>query len=217
MPWYNEHRDSIDLLFSKSAGNKAVSDFVEQALLFLMQNGLHIDVIDVDQLPDEGAGEFSAVPKMLTIAVGCPLSEWVPVLLHELNHAKQFVENPALFLELDKGCDEFFRWSAGEEIEGLDPKRALMKCLFVESDCERRTVDSIEMYNLQDVINKEDYAQQANAYVTFYAHVFKKRKWNAPGKGPWQHSSMYSLFPTQVQLFGCSYEQYAKLFAKCMR
>lgn len=49
-------------------------------------------------------------------------------------------------------------------------------------DCERRALAAIAEYDLP--IDPADYARRANAYVHFYSHVAKTRRWNLPDRAP---------------------------------
>jgi hypothetical protein len=210
--------DSGTLLKNAAKHNDVVLKFIDDVVCYANKHEIVLRVTDTKRVDDQYAGYFCSDPKELALAVGNPLELWVPVLLHELNHAVQHEENPNMFNQLGEGEDDFYTWTSGETPKHFDKQTSLMKCLMVESDCEQRTVKSIERYNLQSIINPVEYAQKANAYVTFYKYVARKRKWNVPGKTPYEVKNVWKLFPTSVELFGCPLrKKYREAFEKCMR
>jgi hypothetical protein len=211
--------DNVSLLRSAAKNNDVVLKFVNDVVAYAKKHSIKLRVVDEKNVDGQYAGYFSSEdPNELAIAVKKPLEQWVSVLLHELNHAVQNEENSALFGQLGEGEDEFYTWVSGEMPKHFDKQASLMKSLFIESDCEQRTVNSIVKYGLQDLINPVEYAQKANTYVTFYKYVARKRKWNAEGKTPYEVKNVWKLFPTKVELFGCPLrKKYREAFEKCMK
>jgi len=210
--------DSVSLLKAAAKNNDVVLKFIDNVITYVKKHDIVLRVTEEKNVDGQYAGYFCSDPKELAIAIGKPLEQWVPVLLHELNHGVQYEENPSLFDQLGEGEDDFYTWTSGEMPKHFDKQTSLMKSLMIESDCEQRTVNSIIKYNLQSIINPVEYAQKANTYVTFYKYVARKRRWNVQGKTPYEVKNVWKLFPTKVELFGCPLrKRYREAFEKCMK
>lgn len=198
--------------------NTQVQEFVVSVLEFCECYNITFRAEDADMLVGSYAGFFCGETKELAVAVGKPVVDWLPVLVHEFSHAQQYIDTPELFLELDAGTEEFFAWSESARQPVIDVQCALMKCLFVESECEQRTVKNIKKYALQGIIDPVEYAKKANAYVTFYKYVAETREWNEYGKAPYELEEVWKLFPDKVKLFGLPLtEEIRSAFKKCMK
>jgi hypothetical protein len=133
------------------------------------------------------SGFFDSDEQVLAIAVGKPVSEWFPVLVHEYCHMRQWAEeSPYWETQLD-GTDTgnlISLWLAGH----IELTPAQLPAVFgptqaVEWDCERRAIELIKELELP--IDVGFYARRANAYVLFYSIVAKTRSWYTPGKEPY--------------------------------
>lgn len=127
------------------------------------------------------SGYFStdgAVP-ILAVAIGRPVGDWLGTLLHEYSHLTQWAENATVWrADSDAAWAE---WLGGKRVPGIKAKIAASREL--EADCERRTVRLI--HELDAPIDVERYIRSANSYVHFYNVMAEKRKWYAPGRGPY--------------------------------
>lgn len=148
-------------------------------------------------------GYFEAQPNpTLAVATGKPLHQWLPVLLHESSHMDQYIENCKEWQDctLPDGSDavvKFFEWV--EDNSAYDKKDVVewaQIAINVELDCEKRTVDKIVRYGLEETLNVQDYIQQANSYIYFYTRVLEIGKFYSPGKEPYNNPDVWKTAPT---------------------
>ena len=146
------------------------------------------------------AGYYEKPEKnMLAFATGKPLNEWLPIALHESCHMEQFLEKSEYWTNtmMDNGKDAtdiLFSWINGEEIT-YDVTDIAMRALYVELDCERRTLEKIISYGLQDIIEPIEYTKRSNAYVYFYLYIVESRKWCERGRAPYSLDAIWTQAP----------------------
>ena len=191
-------------------------DWPEEVLLFVNDTikkaeslGVTFQMSNERLLPYNGSvdipvsGFFVVNPKpLLGVATGKPFEEWLPILIHESCHMDQWAENADewtnnMIDETKEAADYIDEWIAGNDFweETLD--KVFLAAKNVEKDCEKRTIEKIEKYNLP--INKEIYAQKSNAYVHFYEHIRKTRKWwSSEQKPPYEQVSVWGVAPKQI-------------------
>lgn len=116
------------------------------------------------------------------IAVGRDKDDWFLIFLHESCHMDQWVEG---CIEWKKGLYEWLKsdsydmleqWIGGRKMDNWEIEGIIQSCIDIELDCEKRTVEKIRRYGLND-INITEYIQKANSYISFYGMILKKRKW----------------------------------------
>lgn len=73
-----------------------------------------------------------------------------------------------------------------------------MGTIGVELDCEKRTIEKAKKYNLP--VNIKEEIQKANSYILFYTFVKESRKWNTPGKAPYQIREVWSKMPDTFEI-----------------
>ncbi len=188
-----------DLLLLNSP--ELVHSYINSLLKFLEENDIELFVSEesrIEILNVKCSGCFSAQGKKLSIAIGRPFSEWLPVLLHEHCHARQYVEKKDWFSNLDKSCDIVFSWQVGEEFSKEVLDEAFADVILVESDCEKRTCELITEFNFQDIINVSDYARQANTYVQYYQQFYETRIW--PEIQPYTRKEVWERFPNKIHV-----------------
>lgn len=128
------------------------------------------------------AGCFSADNEgspVLAVAWGVPSEQRLGTLLHEYSHLTQWAEGAPVW-RLDQSA-AWSKWLEGRRVNNIAEKIASSREL--EADCERRTVRLIR--ELDAPLDVERYCRQANGYVHFYNVMAARRKWYAPGRGPY--------------------------------
>ncbi len=183
----------------------------EHDIKFLVVDAPHVQMDDVAV-----NGYFSSTDKTLAIAIGKNVLEWVPVLLHEFCHAQQFVENPVSFTAND--TDDFFGWVSGKiDLSQEEVSKQALGALWLEGDCEARTLVLIKEMGLEAIVEPKRYAQKANAYITFYKYMLENRCWYSPGCEPYALDEVWSSFPEEIFSWGCELtDDIRKLFKKCV-
>lgn len=137
----------------------------------------------------------------LAVATGQEEARWVRLLMHEFCHLKQWAENCKVWREcyVDAStCDELFDHWLNHNIELTDKqkKKIFLPLMEVEADCERRVLKLARKLKIE--IDEEEYAQKANAYILFYFHVMKTRKWYKVGQEPYNNKEIYGKMPKKI-------------------
>ena len=139
----------------------------------------------------------------LAVATGKPEDEWLQILIHEGCHMDQYRENSAAWRNNTmpdgrEAVDWLDQWCAGElELDPAALADVVARAKQVELDCERRALAVIAEYRLP--IDPSDYARRANAYVHFYSHVAKTRRWSPPDQAPYQLPEVWGRAPAVLQ------------------
>jgi hypothetical protein len=133
----------------------------------------------------------------LAVATGKPLKDWVMVLAHEGSHMDQWIEKSPYwtnsFIDGREAVEFIDEWCGGKEFTKTELDDICKRSLEVELDCEKRTLDKAIEYNLP--VNVEEEIQKANSYILFYTFIKEVRKWNTPGKAPYQVKEVWSKMP----------------------
>jgi hypothetical protein len=126
-------------------------------------------------------GWFDGDDKKLVVGTGCDEQKWLGVLLHEYSHLTQWVERAPVWREDEKDGAVIDDWLKGKSVRNA--RKAVAARRELEADCERRTVRLIR--ELEAPIDLDRYIRGANSYIHFYNVIAEKRKWYAPGRGPY--------------------------------
>ena len=138
-------------------------------------------------------------PPRLAVATGRPLSEWLPIFVHEFEHTMQWIERaPAwtnqVMSPTSYALDLLGEWFAGREMNNEEVARLIRLAREVERDCEERTVRAIAEYQLP--IDSVKYAKQANAYVFSYTAMKETQGWYV--RSPRDVPEILELMPKQI-------------------
>ncbi len=119
--------------------------------------------------------------------------EILSLVAHEFGHANQYLECSELWVNTNEFLiwDEYF---SDSKYKISKVKKAWSNIVKLEADCEKRVINFIDKFNLD--VNKEKYAQKANAYLYFYLFAFKNRKWYK--KAPYEIDSIVNAMPTTL-------------------
>lgn len=146
-------------------------------------------------------GYFDDSSNVLACAMGKDVSQWLFILLHESCHMDQFFEQVEAWTNNQHGMSNVDKWLGGDDSIGADliesDIKSSMEC---ELDCEMRTVEKIKKYNLEDIINVENYIQKSNAYILFYLWMKKYRKWYSIGKEPYNQNEIVEAMPNTFDI-----------------
>jgi hypothetical protein len=124
---------------------------------------------------------------------GRPFEQWFPVLVHEYNHMRQWIEQDPRWLRLDRVTD-FFQWLEGNvELALPQLKNSMQAYSLVELDCDKRTTRMIRELELP--LDADRYAQTANAYVWFYFWAGFNRSWYQVGHEPYNTDAIVDAMP----------------------
>lgn len=138
----------------------------------------------------------------LAVAMGKPLKDWVMILAHEGSHMDQWIEDSPYwtdnFINGRESVEYIDEWCAGKEFTEEEVDNFIKRSIGVELDCEKRTIEKAKKYNLP--VNIKEEIQKANSYILFYTFVKESRKWNTPGKAPYQIREVWSKMPDTFEI-----------------
>ena len=180
--------------------SKEFVKFVEKEL---ENTGIKLELVPKKWVVVEGGvrvnGFFGEEEKLLSCAMDKPRQKWLPILLHEYCHFKQWQTQcrawKRTYFNGEDISDAIFLWVKHKKrYKFADLKRYAAATRDVEADCEKRAHRLIKKFSLP--LNAETYAQQANSYIYFYNHAVLRRKWWRRGHPPYEHKEVWGEFPT---------------------
>lgn len=204
----------------KSALAETAAKAVANEISFFLSKDDHVIYSgDTTQTPCSGffTGNDRTNEKILAVATGKPLKQWLPVLLHESCHMDQYLEDCQEWRNIvmpdgTDSSDALFEWIGGKDCD--NPRDLALRSLQVELDCEKRTVQKIIYFSLEDYIEPLEYIQKANAYVYFYLYVLETRKFYTKGNEPYINPMVWSAAPTH---FNGNYEKIPSLLHEAFK
>lgn len=123
---------------------------------------------------DPCSGFFDEDEKCIVVACAKPVVEWVSVLVHESCHLDQYLDQNDKWNECIRGYEDLWGWLEGStQLNSAQVRKMLDRVMFIEWDCERRSIEKIRKLNLP--INISDYARKANSYLYAYEVMNKHR------------------------------------------
>ncbi len=157
------------------------------------------------------SGYFDSLKKEMVCAKKNP--NFLIVLAHEFCHMTQWVDSKYgkcdVWLKYQKGnvgiIDEWLS-DKNKTFRKSSLKSALLKCLNLELDNERRTYKLLKKFG----VNKKEldlYVQKSNAYVLFYLHLLETRSWYKPGNAPYENKIVVS---SMSKKFNMNYKSLSK-------
>lgn len=184
-----------------------VQEFVKQEMARMESLGVRCLLVPESTAPYldtdmRVGGYFCDKPPTLAVAIGKPWEEWLPVFVHEGCHMDQWSERATCWVnntlsDGQEAVEWLDEWCAGtRELSVSDLQHALKVAQAVEMDCEDRVLQKIEEFNLP--LDKESYAQKSNAYVHFYTHMIKTKKWYPPNRAPYELEEVWKSAPTSL-------------------
>lgn len=185
--------------FNQDSIDKVVQDITKKA----EDNGVQIILEPTPTIP-YAVGDFPCAGYFvsygrptLAVATGKPLKDWIMVLVHESSHMDQWLEGSKAwtnnFVDGKESVDYIDEWLSGKEMTEEEIDDLISRSIDVERDCEMRTIEKVKEYNLP--VNVDEEIQKANSYILFYRMLKITRKWNKPGKAPYQIKEVWSQMP----------------------
>ena len=137
--------------------------------------------------------EFEEDPPKLSCSLGSP--NWELVLVHELNHMRQWIENCKAWRDYAKCSGNVINDAiSGKKLNNRTFTKSIMATLWMERDCEIRSYNTLKKLNYpKDKL--DEYVQKANAYTIFYLDILHNRKWYVIGKEPYNLKNVWRKFP----------------------
>ncbi len=138
-------------------------------------------------------GEVSDTQPELAWCTGRPFNQWFPILIHEYNHMRQWLEKDPLWGASAKF--DWFEWLGREE--ELDEEGALAACnayALLELNCDTRVVEMLKKFEID--LDPEYYAQTAHAYAWFYFWALENRSWYVIDHEPYRTQAIVEAMPT---------------------
>lgn len=138
---------------------------------------------------------------ILAFGTGKPAEEWLVIALHESSHMDQFLEQSkswtdCVYPDHQDASDLYFDWLNDENSVAYPIEEIATKTLMVELDCERRTLDKLYRYGLDDYINTTEYIQRSNSYVYLYLYMIESRRWVSGDRAPYKIDDIWKNAPT---------------------
>lgn len=210
----------LDLLFSKS--NPTIHYYLEQVVDTLLAAGVTIKIQDTTQVFLDGetlgcSGYFNNEPLEFAVAVGKPYESWLRIFLHEFSHFEQWQEDPEMFTRRSSDVDILFSWLSGDlEVSEEHLKMCRDNAIWIEHDCERRTIQKLHQYGFYTIIDVSSYTQMANAYFNFYHYVVENKVWYKAGMEPYTIPEVWSSFPVELTQLTELTDKHRSLYALCV-
>ena len=126
-------------------------------------------VVLTDDFEQECSGYFEGEEKVLVVACGKHLDEWMQILVHEFCHMEQWKSDDR-WDKWNVACSKLWGWLDGSVIMNKTQlSKVIDDMVELEKDCEMRAVEKIKKWELP--INVQDYVQKANTYLYSYAVI----------------------------------------------
>ena len=158
--------------------NHVIKDCKENNIKFKFSKKSHVKLSEGSYC----SGYFCEEDRELVVTTKPSQEEWLRLIVHEWNHMQQWKEQCPEWKADD--VNEIFDWYCGD-VE-LHPKTAWkysMTALNLELDCEKRSVETIILFDLP--LDIQEYTRRANAYVMFYHAAYKNRSWSRKFREPY--------------------------------
>lgn len=200
----------------------SVSNFLEHVERTCKERGVRLRLaktchVKISQ-SEFSNGYFSAQPSELAVAVKKPLSQWLPILVHESCHLDQWVDKSPFWIGGVGALSELVGSLNDENPINRSYAPIWAKLAReLELDCEKRVIKKIEEWKLP--INPAGYMRRANAYIWFYTMIPELLSWYKPGKEPYRDARILELCPDHfVKNYDCVpnalHKEYCRLMQK---
>lgn len=146
-------------------------------------------------------GYFQDEPfAQLAIKLSENIEDWLAVFIHETSHRDQWIEQDPTWTVVIKDYfdanDILDMWVHGAvELNSQQINEVTQQIVLNELDCERRSLQKIKTYNLP--IDKETYAQKANAYVYYYHAIAHTRRYTEVD-APYMIDQLWQAMPKNL-------------------
>lgn len=209
--WGWEDRLRRDLYLSRGTWNNLTlldKETIREIWLTCKRNDVYFDLSDKPMIAYPGSknlvsgyflGNESGMKAMLCVGAQKPVSEWMTILLHESCHMDQWLEGAEVWkLGFKDGKDVYDvlqDWLDGKrEFTDFQRQEVIYRCLSIELDCERRTVEKIKRSGMEWYVR--EYIRKANAYLWSYHMIKTKRRWYSIP--PYEVPEILELMPEKL-------------------
>lgn len=158
----------------------------------LLENEEKVNLPGGDNM--KSSGYFDSDEKILAVGTKKPLNDWIIILIHESCHMDQWSENSKIWQEYMNCEYDIWGWLEGTvELNEKELKLGIQASRNLELDCEKRASEKIKFYNLENIINIDEYIQKSNSYILFYNYMLKYKKWY--NKPPYEIREIINIMP----------------------
>jgi hypothetical protein len=176
------------------------SEFIKFVKKECRKYGVKVELRNVNYLKMSGnihcSGYFDSENKLLIVAK--KHTHWFETLAHEYSHLTQWVEGCPAWVNGIESIDIIDRWIGGEDTPDVQTHLKLAREL--ELDNEKRTVDIILKWGLDDIVDVGLYTKKANAYVIFYNWLGISRRWSNVNNSPYKNQRLMSAMSSKFDM-----------------
>lgn len=140
------------------------------------------------------SGWFDSEKRELVCSMNRPDS--IEILVHEYCHLTQWVDKFPLWDVSTDSMGVIDRWLDGDVVVDIDKHIANARDL--ELDNEKRSVELMLKWGLN--VDTNQYTKKANAYVLFYNHMLKTRKWSKPENSPYKNQNVLDMMSDKFDM-----------------
>jgi len=143
-------------------------------------------------------GYFDDDGKSLTVAIKKDIKEWLPILMHESCHMEQYIQQTKSWTDYIDNDFDMWAWLDGKEYNESEINTGVDICKNMELECERKTIQKMKKYGLENFFNFEEVIQKTNSYILFYNYIKKYRKWYK--EGPYNIKEIWKNMPKTMDI-----------------
>lgn len=144
------------------------------------------------------AGYFDEKKRVLMVATKSDY--WFRIFLHEYAHMTQWLENIPLWARYaeTRADEKMDAWLNGGDVENHEMYIDIIRDL--ELDNEKRTVDIINEWKFNDIIDVNQYIKESNAYVLSYNRLKATRIWEPSGGVSYSNEAVLNLMSDKFDM-----------------
>ena len=202
-------KNKIEIKLSKL--DKVSRNFIKKTIKQANRLGVRVSLLNerkvryTEEGEDAGYSNGYFCDEDMELAVACKQSfkQWFKVFVHESSHMDQWHEgdpdwDTVNFCGIDSGSILDLWLNHHVELDEKQLTKILKPSVYVELDCERRTIKKIIKNKLP--LDPAEYAKRANAYVWFYLVMPHTRKWYKIGKEPYNNKRIVKYMPAHLNM-----------------
>lgn len=199
--------------YHKKIISEIALECINNRVTLLLSNQTGIKFIDE---PDTSRSRGFFDEESLILAVGTknPAKIWFPILLHEYNHMRQWIEGEFSDYEFCDASEKFYLWLDKEiDLSKSEVNKMIEIIRECEIDCEKRTLKM--MQDNLGIYDPKKYAKHANSYLLFYSIIKDVQRWYK--KPPYAIRDILKIMPNELlNNFNKVPKEYRNLvFQKC--
>ena len=144
------------------------------------------------------SGYFDEYEKVLACSMKSPI--WLSVLAHEYCHLTQWLDLPQVWIDVvdyDSG-NKMDKWLNGGRVKNHE--KHIDRVRDLELDNEKRTVQCIKDFGLDEFIDINLYIRRANSYVQFHNYMKVIRRWYIVPNTPYSNEYILDRMPSKFNM-----------------